>query len=250
MSGDIEFTLEAQSRQDVGKGASRRLRRAKKVPAVVYGGNKDAEPLTLNLNEVWRKLQAEAFFSHIITLQIDGKRKQQAIVRDLQRHPYKPLIDHMDFQRVVADQELQVRVPLHFLNEEDSEGVRMEGGEMSHLETEVLVACLPKHLPEYLEVDLASMTVGDTLHLSDIPLPEGVRLVDLDHGEEYDRGVVSCHMPRVTTEADLAVEEPEAEEEAEAGAEAAEGEEAGEAAESGESGESGGDQAESDSDQG
>ncbi len=219
MSGDIEFTLEAQSREDVGKGASRRLRREKKVPAVVYGGGKDAQSLTLNHNEVWRKLQFEAFFSHIITLQIDGKHKQQAIVRDLQRHPFKPLIGHMDFQRIVADQELQVRVPLHYMNEEESVGVRMNGGEISHLESEVLVACLPKHLPEYIEVDLANLDVGDTLHMSDIQLPEGVRLVDLDHGEEYDRGIVSCHMPRVTTDQDLEEEVPE-------GEEAAEGEEA------------------------
>ena len=234
MSGDIEFTLEAQSRQDVGKGASRRLRREKKVPAVVYGGSKDAEALTLSHNEVWRKLQFEAFFSHIITLRIDGKRKQQAIVRDLQRHPYKPLIGHMDFQRVVADQELQVRVPLHFLNEEESPGVRTEGGEISHLESEVLVTCLPKHLPEYIEVDLANLQVGDTLHLSDLALPEGARLVDLEHGEENDRGVVSCHMPRVTTEADLETEE-------------AEGEEAG----AGETGEEGGEASgEADTDQG
>ncbi len=225
MSSDIEFTLEAQSRENVGKGASRRLRREKKVPAVVYGGDKDAEPLTLNHNEVWRKLQTEAFFSHIITLRIDGKRKQQAIVRDLQRHPFKPLIGHMDFQRVFADQELQVRVPLHFLNEEECEGVRMEGGEMSHVETEVLVACLPRHLPEYIEVDLAAMNIGDTLHLSDLVLPEGARLMDLEHGEENDRAVVSCHMPRVTTQEDLETEEPEAEEEAAAAAgEGAEGE--------------------------
>ncbi|MDZ7787393.1 MAG: 50S ribosomal protein L25/general stress protein Ctc [Halofilum sp. (in: g-proteobacteria)] len=226
MSGDIEFTLEAQSRQDVGKGASRRLRREKKVPAVVYGGGKDAQSLTLNHNEVWRKLQFESFFSHIITLEIDGKQKQQAIVRDLQRHPFKPLIGHMDFQRIVADQELQVRVPLHYLNEEESVGVRMNGGEISHLESEVLVGCLPKHLPEYIEVDLTNLDVGDTLHMSDIQLPEGVRLVDLDHGEEYDRGIVSCHMPRVTTEEDLEDEAPEGEEEVEAGAEAGEGEEA------------------------
>jgi large subunit ribosomal protein L25 len=238
MSGDIEFTLEAQSREDVGKGASRRLRREKKVPAVVYGGGKDAQALTLNHNEVWRKLQFEAFFSHIITLEIDGKQKQQAIVRDLQRHPFKPLIGHMDFQRIVADQELQVRVPLHFMNEEESTGVRMSGGEMSHLETDVLVGCLPKDLPEYIEVDLVEMDVGDTLHLSDIQLPEGVRLVDLDHGEEYDRGIVSCHMPRVTTE-----EEPEEEEAAEGAEEGEAGEEAGEGEEASgeESGEKSGD---------
>ena len=228
MSSEIEFTLEAQSRQDVGKGASRRLRREKKVPAVVYGGDKDAEALTLSHDEVWRKLQFEAFFSHIITLNVDGKRKQQAIVRDLQRHPYKPLIGHMDFQRIFADQELQVRVPLHFVNGEESPGVHMHGGELSHLESEVLVACLPKNLPEFLEVDLSGIEVGDTLHLSDIVTPEGVRLVDLEHGEEYDRAIVSCHMPRVTTEEELEEEEGAEAPETEAGEEAEGGAEGGE----------------------
>jgi len=210
MSSAIEFTLEAASRSDVGKGASRRLRREKKVPAVVYGGDKEAEALTLSHNEVWRKLQSEAFFSHIITLTIDGRRKQQAIVRDLQRHAYKPLINHLDLQRIFADQEVQVRVPLHFMNEEESQGVRMNAGELSHVETEVLVACLPKNLPEFIEVDLVDIDVGETLHLSDLVLPEGVRLLDLDQGEGHDRAVVSCHMPRVTTDAVAPAGEPEA----------------------------------------
>lgn len=240
MSSDIEFTLEAETRQDVGKGASRRLRREKKVPAVVYGGKDQAVSLTLSHDEVYRKLQHEAFFSHIITLNLDGKKKQQAILRDIQRHPFKQLISHMDFQRIVADQEIQVRVPLHFVNIEEAVGVRMHGGEISHLENEVLIGCLPKDLPEYIEVDLSELDVGGTFHLSELRIPEGTRLVDLDHGEEYDRGVVSCHMPRVTSEEDLEVEEPEEAlegEEAEAAAEEgteAEGEEAsGEADESG-----------------
>ena len=217
MSSDIEFTLEAQTRHDVGKGASRRLRREKKVPAVVYGGKKDATALTLSHDEVWRKLQFEAFFSHILTLNVDGKKKEKAILRDLQRHPFKPRIAHIDFQRVVEDQEIHVRVPLHFLNQEESVGVRMSGGEISHLETEVDVSCLPKHLPEYIEVDLAELDVGGTVHLSDLVLPEGVTIVALTHGEDYDAAVASCHMPRVT-----AVEEAaELEEEAEAAAEGA-----------------------------
>jgi len=230
MSSDIEFTLEAQTRQDVGKGASRRLRREKKVPAVVYGGDNEAVALTLSHDEVYRKLQFEAFFSHILTLNIDGAKKQQAILRDIQRHPFKPRIAHMDFLRIQADREIQIRVPLHFVNEEEAVGVRTQGGEVSHLETEVEVVCLPKHLPEYIEVDIAALDVGDTLHLSDLGLPAGVQLVDLLHGEENDRGVVSVHMPRVTAEEDLEVEEDveaaegEAEEGEEAGGDEAEGE--------------------------
>ncbi len=226
-SSDIEFTLEAQTRQDVGKGASRRLRREKKVPAVVYGGNDEARSLTLSHDEVYRKLQFEAFFSHILTLNIDGKKPQRAILRDIQRHPFKPLISHMDFLRVVEDQEINVRVPIHFVNQEECVGVRMSGGEVSHLESDVEVTCLPRYLPEYLEVDMAELDVGDTVHLSQIPLPEGVTIVALTHGEDYDAAVASVHMPRVTEE-----EEPAEEEE---GAEAAEGEESGEESESSES---------------
>ena len=229
MSSDIEFTLEAQTRQDVGKGASRRLRREKKVPAVVYGGDKEAVSLTLSHDEVYRKLQFEAFFSHILTLNIDGKDKQQAILRDIQRHPFKPRIAHMDFLRVQADREIQIRVPLHFINEEECVGVRMNGGEVSHLETEVEILCLPRDLPEYLEVDIANLDVGDTLHLSELTLPQGVQFVDLIHGDEYDRAVVSVHMPRVTAEEEPEEEEAAEGEEAEAGEEATDegGDEAG-----------------------
>ena len=225
MSSDIEFTLEAQTRQDVGKGASRRLRREKKVPAVVYGGDNDAVSLTLSHDEVYRKLQFEAFFSHILTLNIDGKQKQQAILRDIQRHPFKPRIAHIDFLRVQADREIQIRVPLHFVNEEECVGVRMNGGEVSHLETEVEVLCLPKDLPEYIEVDIAELDVGDTLHLTNLTLPAGVKLVDLIHEDENDRAVVSVHMPRVTSEEDFEDEDAaEAEEGAEAEGEGADGE--------------------------
>lgn len=231
MTSELEFTLEAQPRQDVGKGASRRLRREKRVPAVVYGGDSDAMALTLSHDEVFRKLQFEAFFSHILTLRIDGQGEQQAILRDLQRHPFKPHITHIDFLRVQADREIQVRVPLHFLNEEEAVGVRMGGGEISHLESEVNISCLPRYLPEYIEVDLGHLDVGDTVHLSELVLPAGVVLVDLAHGEEYDYAVASCHMPRVTAEEDLVVEEAEGEAEPEAAAEGeeAEAEEPGEA---------------------
>ena len=230
MSSDIDFTLEAKTRHDVGKGASRRLRREKKVPAVVYGGKDEARSLTLSHDEVYRKLQFEAFYSHILTLKVDGNSRQRAILRDLQRHPYKPIITHMDFLRVVEDQAINVRVPLHFTNEEECVGVRMNGGEISHLESEVEVSCLPKHLPEYIEVDMSELDVGATVHLSDLQVPEGVTIVALAQGEEYDGAIASVHMPRVVTE-----EEEEPVEGEEAVPEAAEAEEAGEA--EGESGE-------------
>ncbi|MEX2575442.1 MAG: 50S ribosomal protein L25/general stress protein Ctc [Halofilum sp. (in: g-proteobacteria)] len=232
MSSDSDFTLEAQTRQNVGKGASRRLRREKKVPAVVYGGKDDARSLTLSHDEVYRKLQSEAFFSHILTLNVDGKNKQRAILRDLQRHPFKPLITHMDFLRVVEDQEINVRVPLHFTGEEECVGVRMHGGEVSHLESEVEVTCLPKHLPEYIEIDMTELDVGATVHLSDLKLPEGVTIVALTHGEDYDAAVASIHMPRVAAEEEAeeaeeaATEGEEAEAEGEEGAEGEGGEEA------------------------
>jgi large subunit ribosomal protein L25 len=206
----------------VGKGASRRLRRQKRVPAVIYGGRQQAQSLTLSHDEIWRKLQFEAFFSHVLTLHVDGRKKETAVLRDLQRHPFKQQIQHLDFQRVVKDQEIHMQVPLHFLNEAESVGVRGHGGEISHLLTEVDVFCYPQNLPEYIEVDLAQLDIGDVVHLSDLQVPEGVRIVALTHGEEYDAPVASCHHPRVTA----------AEEEAEAEAEADAGVDAGAAAES------------------
>ncbi len=218
MASETEFTLEAQTRQDVGKGASRRLRRQKRVPAVIYGGRQQAQSLTLSHDEIWRKLQFEAFFSHVLTLHVDGGKKEKAVLRDLQRHPFKQQIQHVDFQRVVKDQEIHMQVPLHFLNEAESVGVRTHGGEISHLLTEVDLFCYPQNLPEYLEVDLAQLDIGDVVHLSDLHVPKGVRIVALTHGEEYDAPVASCHHPRVTA----VEEEAELEEEAAAAAEAGE----------------------------
>jgi len=227
MTSEIDFTLEAQTRQDVGKGASRRLRRQKRVPAVIYGGQKEARSLTLSHDEIWRKLQFEAFYSHVLTINVQGSKKEKAILRDLQRHPFKQQIQHVDFQRVVAGQEIHIQVPLHFLNEEESVGVRTHGGEISHLLSEVDVYCDPEHLPEYIEVDVSNLDIGDVLHLSDLQVPQGVRIVALTHGEDDDAGVVSCHQPRVTAveeaaeleeEAAEAASEPEAEEPEDTGA--------------------------------
>ncbi len=240
MASEAEFTLEAQTRQDVGKGASRRLRRQKRVPAVIYGGQKEARSLTLSHDEIWRKLQSEAFFSHVLTINVQGGKKEKAILRDLQRHPFKQQIQHVDFQRVVAGQEIHIQVPLHFLNEEESVGVRMHGGEISHLQTEVDVYCDPEHLPEYIEVDLSNLDIGDVVHLSDLHVPQGVRIVALTHGEDYDAGVASCHQPRVTAVEEAAELEEEAQEAASEASEAETSESEGEQGEASDSSEASG----------
>mgnify|MGYP001133348136 CR=1 FL=1 len=192
----LSFKLDATSRSDLGKGASRRLRRANSVPAVVYGGVGEAQSITLAHNEMEKSLEHEAFYSHILDLVIDGGKPQQVILRDVQRHPFKRLILHVDFLRVQADQEIQVQVPLHFLNEEECIGVKQDGGAISHVMTEILISCLPRHLPEYIEVDLANLGLGDALHVSDIQFPEGVVSVDLAHGEEHDLPVANVHHTR------------------------------------------------------
>jgi len=217
----ISFELNAEPRSDTGKGASRRLRHAGKVPAIIYGGGKDPESLTLSHNEIIRNLEHEAFYSHILTIKVGGS-ETQAILRDLQRHPSKPSIMHMDLQRVSATEKLKTHAPLHFTGEETAPGVKA-GGLVSHDVTEVLIECLPANLPEYIEIDISEMEIGDALHLSDLKIPEGVTLLDLARGEGHDLAVVSVHVKRVVEEE---VEEaPAAEGEAEAAAEG--GEEAG-----------------------
>lgn len=192
----LSFTLNAESRSDLGKGASRRLRRVNGVPAVVYGGEGEAQSITLKHNEMEKNLSQEAFYSHILDLVVDGGKAEQVILRDVQRHPYKRLIMHMDFQRVSADQAIHVLVPLHFINEEDCVGVKQGGGSISHVETEVNVSCLPKDLPEFIEVDLANVNVGESVHLSDIQFPAGVTSVELSHGEDHDQAVAAVHAAR------------------------------------------------------
>ena len=187
----VDFVVNATERSDTGKGASRRLRRQGLVPAIVYGGRKDPEPITVVQNEVVHQLENEGFYSHVLTVKV-GDRSERAILRDLQRHPFKPLVLHMDFQRVSEDQAIRVNVPLHFLNEDKCKGVREDGGIISRLITEVEVSCLPRHLPEYLELDIGELRIGETLHLSALQLPEGVDLTQtLD--EEHDPAVVNVH---------------------------------------------------------
>ncbi len=197
----LQFKLSAEVRSDYGKGASRRLRRAEKFPGIIYGGGSNPTPISLDHNEVMNNLQHEAFFSHILTLDVAGA-KEQAIIKDIQRHPFKQQILHIDFLRVVAGEALTVRVPLHYINEDTCVGVKTEGGSINRIETEISVSCLPKDLPEYIEVDLAELALGASLHLSDVKLPEGVTSTDLAHGDEdHDRAIVAVHATRAGTEA-------------------------------------------------
>jgi len=196
------FELEAELRSDAGKGASRRLRRAGKVPAILYGGAADPVRLSVPHNELEKHLEHEAFYSHVLTVKFDGKA-EKAILRDVQRHPAKPFITHIDLQRVSATETIRMQVPLHFLNEETAVGVKQQGGIISHVMTEVEVSCLAKDLPEYIEVDVADLKVGEAIHRSELKLPSGVELVELMHGgAEHDQPVVNIHMPRRAAEAE------------------------------------------------
>ncbi|KEF31146.1 LSU ribosomal protein L25p [Marinobacter nitratireducens] len=191
-----EFVIEAFPRDDQGRGASRRLRREeKKIPAIIYGGNAEATPIAIWHNELKKALENEAFFSHVLTIDIAGK-KESVILKDLQRHPYKPILSHADFQRVDKDHDIHVNVPLHFLNEDTAPAVKTHGGVVSHQMTEVEVVCRPQNLPEFLEIDLTDVEMDQVIHLSDIALPEGVRIAALQQGEDHDLPVLSIHKPK------------------------------------------------------
>tara|TARA_R110001592_G_scaffold320639_1_gene598662 strand:- start:14086 stop:14739 length:654 start_codon:yes stop_codon:yes gene_type:complete len=197
MSND--FQLNATIRNDMGKGASRRLRRlAKVVPAIIYGGKNAPQNISLAQNELEHALQNEAFYSHIITLDVEGKT-EDVILKDVQRHPAKPVILHVDFLRVSKTQKLQTKVPLHFINEETCVGVKLSGGNISHNMTELDISCLPGDLPEYIEVDVAEVEMGQILHISDITLPKGVESVGLSHGEEHDLPIFTVNKPKAAT---------------------------------------------------
>ncbi|MCS2608924.1 50S ribosomal protein L25/general stress protein Ctc [Halomonas dongshanensis] len=192
-----DFTLNASVRNDLGKGASRRLRRANQlVPAVVYGGEKEAQAISVEKTSFYKAIEDESFFSSVITLVIDGK-KEQVVIRDLQRHPFKPLLTHADFLRVDATHEITINVPLHVVGEEKCVGIKDQGGELHVLANEVSISCLPKDLPDYLEVDISAVELGTTLHLSDLKLPSGVSSVDLAHGAEHDNAVLSITKVKV-----------------------------------------------------
>ncbi len=184
------FVLDATIREKTGKGDARRLRNNYKVPAVLYG---NGEPIGLILDhfKVSKSLENEAFYSHILTLKI-GDSEEKVILKALQRHPYKPVVMHMDFQRVNAFEAIRVHVPLHFVNQEIAVGVK-KGGAISHHMVDVEVTCLPDKLPEFIEVDMANVDIGQFLHLSDLAMPEGVEILALHQGVDHDLAVASVH---------------------------------------------------------
>ncbi len=198
-----EFVLNAQSRADAGKGASRRLRKSNGVPAIIYGGKSAPANISLIHDDILHATENEAFFTSILTLNVEGT-SESVIIKDLQRHPAKPRIMHADFQRVSADQEIHVKVPLHFINEETAVGVKQGGGEVHHLVADLEISCLPKDLPEFIEVDIANLNLGESLHISDLKLPSGVTSIALSHGADSDLAVVSITAKKVVADEDEA----------------------------------------------
>jgi large subunit ribosomal protein L25 len=208
-----KFDLIADIREDQGKGASRRLRLTGRVPAIIYGAGRPPRALTFDHNKVIEQLAHESFYSSILNIKV-GEKSQAAIVKDIQRHPAKARIMHLDLQRIVEDEKIKMNVPIHFLNAETADGVKQGGGSVSQLINDVEVTCLPKDLPEYFEVDIESLGLDEMLHLSDIKLPEGVEIPQLAQGTEHDQGIVSIHVIKVAVVEEV-VEEAEGEEAAE-----------------------------------
>jgi large subunit ribosomal protein L25 len=201
------FTLDAELRTDLGKGASRRLRHANKVPAILYGEGQEPVSLTLEHKNVFRAQQEEAFYSHVLTLNIAGK-PVECLIKDMQRHPFKQLVMHMDFLRIDAKHDLHANVPVHFINEE---AVIKSGASIAHHVTEIAITCLPKDLPEFIEVDLANLEIGQTIHLSDVTLPAGVTSDELAKGESHDQAVVTANAAKVQKDDEDEADAPEAE---------------------------------------
>jgi large subunit ribosomal protein L25 len=192
--------VKANARSMQGTGASRRLRRDGKVPAVLYGGHKDARMIEVDHKDTLMNLKHEAFHSSILDMDIDGE-KEKVLLRDVQMHPWKSQILHIDFQRVSAKEKIHMKVPLHFINEEIAPGVKLGGGLINHIATDIEITCLPADLPEYIEVDLGSLELGQSIHMSQIKFPSGVESVQLARGGE-DLGVVAIQTPRGGASAD------------------------------------------------
>jgi large subunit ribosomal protein L25 len=188
----MSIELNAELRNDMGKGASRRLRNVNKLPGILYGAGKDPVNLTLEQKDMQYHLHNEAFYTQIITLNVGGS-KEDVLLKDLQHHPARMDIMHVDFQRVDASKVVHIHVPLHFINEEVAPGIKLEGGVISHVVTDVEVVCLPNVIPEFIEVDLSDMHVGDIIHLSDLKMPANVAVLALKQGEEHDSAVASMH---------------------------------------------------------
>ena len=186
------FELIAEFRETQGKGASRRLRHEGKVPAILYGGHSDARALTVSHQKLALMLENERFYSTILSLKV-GDQTQAAILKDVQRHPFKNAILHIDFQRVEENEKIRISIPLHFKGAAIAPGVKSQGGIVSHMRNEVEVSCLPKDLPEFVEVDISGLSLNESIHLSQLKIPEGVQLMDL---AKEDSAVVAIHSPR------------------------------------------------------
>ena len=189
-----EFEVVAQPRTALGTNASRRLRRTGMIPAILYGGGKDSIPLSLEENRIRKQVENEAFAAHVLTVRVEDE-ESQAVLKSVHRDPATERVIHMDFQRISASSEIHMHVPLHFVNEEDCPGKRA-GGIITHLLVEIEVGCLPKDLPEYIEVDMASLDVGDSVHLSELALPKGVHIMALAHNPDNDQPLVSVQHPQ------------------------------------------------------
>ena len=198
----MKIAIKADKRSVQGTGASRRLRRESKVPGVVYGAGKDAVAIEVDHKDLWFKLKMEAFHASILDMEL-GTEKAQVLLRDYQMHPFRPLILHVDFQRVAADKKIHMSVPLHFVNAEISPGVKVAGGLVEHVMKELEISCLPKDLPEFIQVDLANLQAGHSLHLSHVPLPPGVEAI-VPKGE--DPTVATIVIPKVMTAEEEAAE--------------------------------------------
>jgi large subunit ribosomal protein L25 len=190
-----KFDLIAEIREDAGKGASRRLRRQGKVPAIIYGAGRPPRALAFDHNRVIQQLDNEKFYSSVLSIKV-GDKNQAVILKDVQRHPAKRLIMHMDFQRIVEDQAIRMNVPIHLVGADVAVGVKQGGGTVSHMRTEVEVVCLPKNLPEYLELDISELELDGLMYLKDIPLPEGVEIPELAQELEQDQPVVFLSLAR------------------------------------------------------
>lgn len=202
MAEKQQFALTAETRLVSGRAACRRLRHAGKLPAVLYGSKRETVNLALDLEDMEKRLNHEAFYSHVLSLVVDNGQQHSVVLKDLQRHPVNLRPLHVDMQVIDQNVALTMRVPFHFLNEDRCTGVREDGGVISHILTEIDVHCLPRNLPEFIAVDVAELTLGQTIHLGDLQLPEGVQLHALLHGGDPAQPVVSVHAPRVSATAE------------------------------------------------
>lgn len=202
----VRFEIQGQAREGFRRNASRKLRREGRVPAIVYGAGKSPQAISLDHDAVTHQMNQEAFYTSILSLVVDSDT-QAVVVKEVQRHPARPHVLHMDFQRIVEDEEITMHVPIHFVGEAAAKGVKEQGGVVERLLADIEISCLPKHLPAYLELDISGMELNDVLHLSDIKLPEGVASVALAH--ENDPPVVAVSPPRREEEEEVVAEEGE-----------------------------------------